>query len=110
MDAQHHARIDCLQDLARTWEVQSAMLAHLENVWRAPDVRSWEVRPRRHHFTYSKVMAWVAFDRGIKAVEAFGLDGPVDRWRGIRAEIHEEACRGGVNTDLGSFAQKDRRG
>jgi GH15 family glucan-1,4-alpha-glucosidase len=51
-------------------------------------------------------MAWVAFDRGIKAVEAFGLDGPVDRWRGIRAEIHEEVCRRAFNTDLGSFAQK----
>jgi hypothetical protein len=71
----------------------SARYAHLETVWRAPNEGIWEVRSGRHHFTYSKVMAWVAFDRGIKAVEAFGLDGPVDRWRRIRAEIHEEVCR-----------------
>jgi GH15 family glucan-1,4-alpha-glucosidase len=106
MDAAHHARIGGLQDLAAAWEFQRALLAHLETVWRAPDEGIWEVRSGRHHFTYSKVMAWVAFDRGIKAVEAFGLDGPVDRWRGIRAEIHEEVCRRAFNTDLGSFAQK----
>ena len=106
MDAAHHARIGGLQDLAAAWEFQRALLAHLETVWRAPDEGIWEVRSGRHHFTYSKVMAWVAFDRGIKAVEAFGLDGPVDRWRRIRAEIHEEVCRRAFNTDLGSFAQK----
>ncbi|MGA7384069.1 MAG: glycoside hydrolase family 15 protein [Methylocella sp.] len=106
MDAAHHARIGGLQDLAAAWEFQRALLAHLETAWRAPDEGIWEVRSGRHHFTYSKVMAWVAFDRGIKAVEAFGLDGPVDRWRGIRAEIHEEVCRRAFNTDLGSFAQK----
>jgi GH15 family glucan-1,4-alpha-glucosidase len=106
MDAAHHARMGGLQDLAAAWEFQRALLAHLETVWRAPDEGIWEVRSGRHHFTYSKVMAWVAFDRGIKAVEAFGLDGPVDRWRRIRAEIHEEVCRRAFNTDLGSFAQK----
>jgi GH15 family glucan-1,4-alpha-glucosidase len=63
------------------------------------------VRGGRQHFTYSKVMAWVAFDRAIKGVEAFGLDGPVDRWRRIRAEIHEEVCRRAFNTNLGAFAQ-----
>ena len=50
-------------------------------------------------------MAWVAFDRAVKTVEAFGLDGPVDRWRRIRAEIHEEVCRRAFNTGLGSFTQ-----
>jgi GH15 family glucan-1,4-alpha-glucosidase len=74
-------------------------------VWRAPDEGIWEVRSGRHHFTHSKVMAWVAFDRGIKAVEVFGLDGPADRWRRIRAEIHEEVCQRAFNTELGSFVQ-----
>jgi GH15 family glucan-1,4-alpha-glucosidase len=94
MDALHHARLGGLQDLTAAWEFQRALLAHLETEWRAPDEGIWEVRSGRRHFTYSKVMAWVAFDRAIKAVGAFGLAGPVDRWRRIRAEIHEEVCRG----------------
>jgi GH15 family glucan-1,4-alpha-glucosidase len=105
MDALHHARLGGLQDLTAAWEFQRALLAHLETEWRAPDEGIWEVRGGRRHFTYSKVMAWVAFDRAIKAVEAFGLEGPVDRWRRIRAEIHEEVCRRAFNPDLGSFAQ-----
>jgi GH15 family glucan-1,4-alpha-glucosidase len=105
MDAFHHARLGGLQDLTAAWEFQRALLAHLETEWRAPDEGIWEVRGGRRHFTYSKVMAWVAFDRAIKAVEAFGLDGPVDRWRRIGAEIHEEVCRRAFNTKLGSFAQ-----
>lgn len=105
MDALHHACGGGLQYLAASWEFQRALLAHLETVWRAPDEGIWEVRGGRQHFTYSKVMAWVAFDRGIRAVEAFGLGGPVDRWRRIRAEIHEEVCRRAFNTDLGAFAQ-----
>jgi GH15 family glucan-1,4-alpha-glucosidase len=105
MDALHHARLGGLQDLTAAWEFQRALLAHLETEWRAPDEGIWEVRGGRRHFTYSKVMAWVAFDRGIKTVEAFGLDGPIDRWRRIRAEIHEEVCRRAFNPDLGSFSQ-----
>jgi GH15 family glucan-1,4-alpha-glucosidase len=105
MDALHQARVGGLQHLAAAWEFQRALLAHLETVWRDPDEGIWEVRSGRRHFTYSKVMAWVAFDRGIKTVEAFGLDGPVDRWRRIRAEIHEEVCRRAFNTGLGSFTQ-----
>jgi GH15 family glucan-1,4-alpha-glucosidase len=104
-DALHHARVGGLQHLAAAWEFQRALLTHLETAWRAPDEGIWEVRGGRQHFTYSKVMAWVAFDRSIKAIEAFGLDGPVDRWRRIRAEIHEEVCRRAFNADLGSFAQ-----
>ena len=105
MDALHHARLGGLQDLAAAWEFQRALLAHLETVWHAPDEGIWEVRGGRRHFTYSKVMAWVAFDRGIKTVEAFGVDGPVDRWRRTRAEIHEEVCRRAFNPHLGSFTQ-----
>jgi GH15 family glucan-1,4-alpha-glucosidase len=105
MDAAHHAHIGGVHYLTAEWDFLLELLGHLETVWRAPDEGIWEVRSGRHHFTHSKVMAWVAFDRGIKAVETFGLDGPVDRWRRIRAEIHEEVCRRAFNTDLGSFAQ-----
>ena len=105
IDALHQARLGGLEDTAAAWGFQRALLAHLETVWRAPDEGIWEVRGGPRHFTHSKVMAWVAFDRGIRTVEEFGLDGPVDRWRRIRVEIHEEVCRRAFNTDLGSFAQ-----
>ena len=104
-DALHHARVGGIQHLGAAWDFGSALLAHLENVWRHPDEGIWEVRGGRRHFTYSKVMAWVAFDRGIKGAEMFGLRGPVDRWRRVRAEIHEEVCRRAFNPALGAFAQ-----
>jgi GH15 family glucan-1,4-alpha-glucosidase len=105
MDALHHARIGGIQHLPAAWQFQRALLGHLEAVWRDPDEGIWEVRSGRRHFTYSKVMAWVAFDRAVKTVEVFGMEGPVDRWRRIRAEIHDEVCRRAFNTNLGAFVQ-----
>ena len=104
-DALHHARVGGLQHLGAAWDFGRALLAHLETVWRNPDEGIWEVREGRRHFTYSKVMAWVAFDRGIKGAEMFGLRGPVDRWQRVRAEIHEEVCRRAFNPALGAFTQ-----
>jgi GH15 family glucan-1,4-alpha-glucosidase len=63
------------------------------------------VRGGRKHFTYSKMMAWVAFDRAMRSVETFGLAGSVDRWRAVAAEIHADVCRCGYDHELGSFAQ-----
>src|ERR1700751_4026150 len=77
----------------------------LEAGWKEPDDGIWEVRGPRRHFTHSKVMAWVAFDRAVKAVEKFGLQGPVDRWRQTRQAIHEQVCREGFDRELGSFVQ-----
>ena len=105
IDALHQARVGGLQYLAAAWEFERALLAHLETTWRAPDEGIWEVRGGRRHFTHSKVMTWVAFDRAIKTAEAFGLDGSVDQWRRIRADIHEEICRRAFNTSIGSFTQ-----
>jgi GH15 family glucan-1,4-alpha-glucosidase len=105
MDALHHARAASLQHLEAGWEFQRALLAHVETVWRDPDESIWEVRGGRQHFTFSKVMAWVAFDRAIKTTEAFGLDGQLERWRQIRAEIHAEVCRRAFNSELGAFTQ-----
>src|SRR6516225_2218144 len=105
LDAMHQARVGGLPPLADAWEFQRSLLAHLETVWRSSDDGIWEVRGERRHFTHSKVMAWVAFDRAIKSVEMFGLNGPVERWSRIRAEIHEEVCRRAFNAKLGAFAQ-----
>jgi GH15 family glucan-1,4-alpha-glucosidase len=82
-----------------------AMLDHLSEIWRQPDDGIWEVRGERQHFTYSKVMAWVAFDRAVKLAEEFGVEGPIDRWKALRQEIHDEVCRNAFNSDLGAFTQ-----
>jgi GH15 family glucan-1,4-alpha-glucosidase len=87
------------------WELQCTLMEYLEKGWRDPDDGIWEVRGPRRHFTHSKVMAWVAIDRAIKTVEECGMDGPVDRWRKVRSEIHDQVCREGFNADKGSFTQ-----
>jgi len=73
--------------------------------WREPDEGIWEIRGPRRHFTHSKVMAWVAVDRAVKAVERFGLKGPVDEWRRLRDDIHAEVCTSGVDALRGCFVQ-----
>ena len=105
MDALHQARQGGLELSAAGWDFQCAMLRQLETVWHQPDEGIWEVRGARRHFTFSKVMAWVALDRGIRDAERFGLKAPLDRWKQLRTIIHEEVCRRGFNTDLGSFVQ-----
>jgi GH15 family glucan-1,4-alpha-glucosidase len=105
MDALHHGRVGGLKQREAGWDFQCALLDHLEKIWPAPDEGIWEVRGGPRHFTHSKVMAWVAFDRGIKSAEAFGLEGPIERWRKVRAEIHQQVCGKGFHRDLGAFVQ-----
>lgn len=88
-----------------SWDLQLAFLEFLESGWRLPDDGIWEVRGPRRHFTHSKVMAWVAFDRAIRTVEELGATGPVDRWREIRQQIHDQVCTEGFNAQVGSFVQ-----
>ena len=73
-----------------TWKRPSVRF--LESAWQKPDQGIWEVRGPQRHFTHSKVMAWVAFDRAVKAVEKFGVEGPVDRWRDVRDTLHRQVC------------------
>jgi GH15 family glucan-1,4-alpha-glucosidase len=105
MDALHQARIGGLPHIAAGWDLQLALLNHLETIWREPDEGIWEVRGPRQHFTHSKVMAWVAFDRAIKSIERFKLDGPLERWRTIRAEIHAQVCEHGFDPGMSSFVR-----
>jgi GH15 family glucan-1,4-alpha-glucosidase len=88
-----------------SFDVQREVMAHLAEIWREPDDGIWEVRGGRQHFTYSKVMAWVAFDRSIKLADEFGLEGPVDQWRAVRRQIHEEVCANAFNTKIVAFTQ-----
>jgi GH15 family glucan-1,4-alpha-glucosidase len=105
MDAIHQSRQHELSATQAGWSLQVALLAHLETAWREPDESIWEVRGGARHFTFSKVMCWVAFDRAIRDVEMHGLEGPVERWRELRNEIHGEVCRRGFDRTLGSFVQ-----
>ena len=105
MDALHQARCDQVTEEQAGWDLQKALLEFLDTGWQEPDDGIWEVRGPRRHFTHSKVMAWVAFDRAIQAVERFGLDGPVDQWRHTRDAIHAQVCEKGWNEKIGAFTQ-----
>jgi GH15 family glucan-1,4-alpha-glucosidase len=105
MDVLHQARRRRVESDDQSWAIQRVLLADLESRWREPDDGLWEVRGARRHFTHSKVMAWVAMDRAVKAVEQFGRNGDVDRWRAVRDEIHAEVLQRGYDEDLGSFVQ-----
>jgi GH15 family glucan-1,4-alpha-glucosidase len=105
MDSLHLARTHGLRPDEHAWSMQLRVMDFLEGAWDKPDDGIWEVRGGQRHFTHSKVLAWVAFDRAIEGVERLDLRGPVDRWRRIRQEIHEEVCREGFNVELNSFTQ-----
>ena len=87
------------------WRMQRSLLDFLETGWKQPDEGIWEVRGGRKHFVHSKVMAWVAFDRAIRSIEELGMEGPVDRFRRTRAEIHAEVCSKGFDAARGTFTQ-----
>ena len=105
MDVLHHGRHSKLGSSKDAWDLERGLLDHLETVWEEADHGIWEARGDRRRFTHSKVMAWVAFDRAIKTVEQFGADGPVERWRALRATIHDQVCRFGFNPEVGAFVQ-----
>ncbi len=105
MDALHQARVAGIPPSADAWEMQRALLDWLESGWREPDSGLWEVRGDPRHFVHSKVMCWVAFDRGVRTVEGFGADGRADRWRALRDEVHREVCEHGWDANRGTFTQ-----
>ena len=89
----------------RVWPRWRTVIEHVETIWREPDDGIWETRGPRQHFTYSKVMAWVVFDRAVRLVEQFGLEAPVERWKQIREEIHREVCERGYDRERRTFTQ-----
>jgi GH15 family glucan-1,4-alpha-glucosidase len=105
LDALYQARAAGLPPLDDAWSLCRRLLELLEDVWREPDEGIWEVRGPRRHFTHSKVMAWVAFDRGVRIVEEHGRTGPVERWLALRDEVHAQVCREGFHEGVGAFTQ-----
>jgi GH15 family glucan-1,4-alpha-glucosidase len=104
-DAMFHAARAGLKPEADGWNLQRALIRHIESAWEQPDEGLWEVRGPRQHFTHSKIMAWVALDRGIKSAVRCGLDAPLDTWRRLRQSIHERVCRDGFDTRQNTFVQ-----
>ena len=105
LDLLYQAAREGLPHESAAWEMELRIMDVLESNWREPDEGIWEVRGGRQQFVHSKMMAWVGVDRAIRSVELFGFDGPVDRWRALRDEIHDEICREGYDDDLGTFTQ-----
>ena len=89
----------------RHWPRWRKVIEHVEGIWREPDDGIWEARGPRRHYTYSKVMAWVVFDRALRLAEQFDLDAPCDRWRELRDEIHAEVCARGYDGERQTFTQ-----
>ncbi|MBV8662103.1 MAG: glycoside hydrolase family 15 protein [Hyphomicrobiales bacterium] len=105
VDAFYTARRAELVTSDESWGLEVALVTHLEGIWQEPDDGIWEVRGGRKHFTHSKVMAWVAFDRAVRSIEDFGLEGPLERWREIRDAIHREVCERGYEPTQNTFVQ-----
>ncbi|MDQ3364478.1 MAG: glycoside hydrolase family 15 protein [Myxococcota bacterium] len=104
-DALFQARKVGLDPNPWAWRLQTKLLEFLEGAWDEPDEGIWEVRGPRQHFTHSKMMTWVAFDRAVKTIERFKLPGPVEKWRAMRDAIHAEVCAKGFDRTKDSFTQ-----
>ncbi|MFD7668940.1 glycoside hydrolase family 15 protein [Streptomyces sp. NPDC059788] len=106
LDSFHIARVEGLPSKPHAWNIQRSLLDFLESHWREPDEGLWEVRGPRRHFVHSKIMAWVAADRAVRAVESRPeLEGDVARWRAMRDEVHREVCEKGYDAKRNTFTQ-----
>ena len=105
MDVYHQARRSGLTGNETAWAMQLEFLKYLTKMWKEPDSGIWEMRGPPRHFTYSKVMAWVAYDRAIKSAETFGLEGPLEEWRKMREVVREDVCARAYDSELGTFTQ-----
>ena len=104
-DALLHAHLGGIPPSDPDMALQTSLTGHLATIWQQPDRGMWEVRGQPQHFTYSKVMAWVAFDRAVKSAERFGVQGVVERWSTVRDKIHAEVCQKSYDAGLGCFTQ-----
>ena len=106
IDAFYTGRVHGLEASDHAWQLHARTCSgSWRPAWRQPDAGIWEVRGPNRHFTHSKVMAWVAFDRAVRTCETWDRPGPVERWRAIRDEIHADVCENGYDAELGAFSQ-----
>ncbi len=105
MDALYACHRYGLEASPLAWEMQKQLLQYLETIWERPDQGIWEVRGEPRHFTFSKIMCWVAFDRGIKLVEQFGLEGPCEHWKKLRDTICSQILELAFDRERNTFVQ-----
>lgn len=105
MNALYQAHVGGAHRDENSWSIRRVLLETLEKIWTEPDEGIWEVRGGRRHFVHSKVMVWVAFDRAVRSVEKYGYEGPVEHWREIRRQVHEQVCEQGFDREMNSFVQ-----
>jgi GH15 family glucan-1,4-alpha-glucosidase len=105
IDAFHQSRMTELKLDEGTWALECTVLEHLAEVWDQPDHGIWERRGDGRHYVSSKVMTWVAFDRGIKSAERFGFKAPLEKWRALREVIHRDVCEKGFDVALDAFVE-----
>jgi GH15 family glucan-1,4-alpha-glucosidase len=105
IDAFHQSRMARLELDEGSWALECAVLEHLAEEWSRPDHGIWERRGDSKHYVSSKVMTWVAFDRGIKSAEKFGFKAPLENWRTLRDIIHRDVCEKGFDRELNSFVE-----
>lgn len=105
IDALHQARMEKLELNEVSWSMECTVIEHLAGIWDRPDHGIWERRGEGKHYVFSKVMCWVAFDRGIKSSEKFGFKAPLEKWRALRDMIHEDVCDKGFDRELDSFVE-----
>jgi GH15 family glucan-1,4-alpha-glucosidase len=105
IDAFHQSRMTGLKLDEGSWALECTVLEHLSQVWNQPDHGIWERRGEGRHYVSSKVMTWVAFDRGIKSAERFGFRAPLDSWRALRETIHRDVCEKGFDAEQNSFVE-----
>lgn len=105
LDSMYQARRNGVPKLEAGWNLERALVTHVEKIWSLPDDGIWEIRGTQRNFVHSKLMAWVAVDRAVRTIQEFGEEGPLDRWTRLRADIHDEICRCGFSRELNSFVQ-----
>jgi GH15 family glucan-1,4-alpha-glucosidase len=105
IDTLHLARVMGLEPNPTSWSMERLLVEFVEDHWQDPDEGIWEVRGPRQQFTHSKVLAWTALDRAVKAVDRFGLEGPVDRWRALRDEIKNDVITRAFDSERKTFTQ-----
>ncbi|WP_027572716.1 glycoside hydrolase family 15 protein [Bradyrhizobium sp. WSM1743] len=105
IDAFHQSRMVKLQLDEQSWALECAVLNHLAEIWDRPDHGIWERRGQPKHYVFSKVMTWVAFDRGIKSAETFGFKAPLLHWRTLREAIHRDVCNNGFDAEENAFVE-----
>jgi len=105
LDSFYHAQHKVGRHTEQDFRILVLLLKHLEEIWEQPDQGIWETRGGPQQFTYSKLMAWVAFDRAVLIAEQLKCEAPVERWKELREIAHQQICEQGFNEKKNSFVQ-----